>query len=252
MEVTNHIILFLDVMGYKSHIKSFGFDIEMQNQYLAKVHTLMKDLSRFITCRNEYVDKNLDSYNCLKLTRFKWITFSDNIMFFAPYNYDVDAYNLTYNLLYGLSEFFMQYEWDDIFLRGGLTKGQLYFDNDLHFVFGSGLVKAYELEGEAFAPRIKLDYSLNSSPIIVGVEQDSNGDWYFDYLKLFYARFYHGKNEEQQRYFFQCLQSHKKNIIKAIKKFGDIKELLQKYEWLKKYHNDFCYRFKFDNYMIDN
>lgn len=250
MEVTNHIILFLDVMGYKSHIKSFGSDIEKQNQYLAKVHTLMEDLSRFITYRNEYVDKNLDYYNCLKLTRFKWITFSDNIMFFAPYNDDVDAYNLTDNLLYGLSEFFMQYEWDDIFLRGGLTRGKLYFDNDLHFVFGSGLVKAYELEGEAFAPRIKLDNSLNISPIMVGAEKDENGDWYFDYLTLFYCRIYQDKNEKQQRYFLQCLQSHKNNIIRAIKEYGDIKELEQKYQWLKKYHNDFCYRFKFDNYMM--
>ena len=31
MEVTNHIILFLDVMGYKSHIKRFGTDIDKQN-----------------------------------------------------------------------------------------------------------------------------------------------------------------------------------------------------------------------------
>lgn len=250
MEVTNHIILFLDVMGYKSHIKSFGTDIDKQNQYLKKIHNLMEDLSGFITYRNEYIDKNLDSYNCLKLTRFQWITFSDNIMFFAPYKDDVDAGNLTYNLLYGLSEFFMQYEMEDIFLRGGLTRGKLYFDNDLHFVFGSGLVKAYELEGEAFAPRIKLDESLNISKIMIGVEKDDDGNWYFDYLKLFYARFYYGKNEEQQRYFFQCLQSHKDNIVKAIKKYGDIKELLQKYEWLKKYHNDFCFDLKFDNYII--
>ena len=250
MEVTNHIILFLDVMGYKSHIKSFGTDIDKQNQYLKKIHNLMEDLSRFITYRNEYIDKNLDSYNCLKLTRFQWITFSDNIMFFAPYNDDVDAGNLTYNLLYGLSEFFMQYEMEDIFIRGGLTRGKLCFDNDLHFVFGSGLVKAYELEGEAFAPRIKLDESLNISKIMIGVEKDDDGNWYFDYLKLFYARFYHGKNEEQQRYFFQCLQSHKDNIVNAIKKYGDIKELLQKYEWLKKYHNDFCFILEFDNYII--
>lgn len=250
MEVTNHIILFLDVMGYKSHIKSFGTDIDKQNQYLKKIHNLMEDLSGFITYRNEYIDKNLDSYNCLKLTRFQWITFSDNIMFFAPYKDDVDAGNLTYNLLYGLSEFFMQYEMEDIFLRGGLTRGELYFDNDLHFVFGSGLVKAYELEGEAFAPRIKLDESLNISKIMIGVEKGDDGNWYFDYLKLFYARFYHGKNEEQQRYFFQCLQSHKDNIVKAIKKYGDIKELLQKYEWLKKYHNDFCFNLEFDNYII--
>ena len=106
----------------------------------------MEDLSTFITKRNKDIDSIADTDIKLNMSRFKWLVFSDNIIFFALYEDETDAINLWSNLLYGISEFYMQYEWDDIFLRGSLTKGNLHYDEKLHFVYGSALVKANDLE----------------------------------------------------------------------------------------------------------
>lgn len=97
----------------------------------------MADLSRYIEERNLIID----SRQCLGLTRFKSLLFSDNILFFAPYEDKIDMGNLYMNLLYGLSSFITQYIKEDILFRGEITKGRLFYDENLHFVFGSGLVQ---------------------------------------------------------------------------------------------------------------
>lgn len=249
MEVKKHVILLLDVMGYCEHIRPMT--IEEENRYLRKIHNLMVDLSSFITKRNMFVDSRQDSRFPLNLSRWKWCVFSDNILFFASYENDVDADNLWGNLLYGLSEFYMQYEWNDLFLRGALTKGNLYYDEKLHFIFGNGLVHAYDLESNnAKYPRIFIDSELKPSPILVGHDKDKDGDWYFNYLDLFYAHFYYEKSIDSQKYFLSCLAKHQNNIIQAIKSYGAIDKLAEKYNWLANFHNEFCYKRGFEEFLI--
>ncbi len=240
MEVKNHVILFLDILGYKNLIQKCD-NRNIENSYLHKIHDLMANLSIYIEKRNADVDKKNGKYN-LRLSRFKSFIFSDNILFFAPYENETDMHNLYMNLLYGLSEFLVQYTKEDIFFRGAITKGNLYYDDTLHFIFGSGLVKAYELESEmAIYPRVIIDDNLNPSPILVGLAQDKEQKWYFDYLSLGYNLICDcRKDGEYFEYFLACLKEQGDAISNALKKYHDNERILIKYQWLADYHNNFC------------
>ncbi len=99
MGVKPHVIMFLDILGYKNMIAS----TRDENEYLDSVHTLMSLLSNYIETYTQGVDKKTE--NRLNLSRFKSMIFSDNILFFAPYDSETDMLNLANNLVYGLSQF---------------------------------------------------------------------------------------------------------------------------------------------------
>lgn len=249
MEVKNHIVLFLDILGYSNLITSCKGS-QAENCYLDKVYKLMTTLSRFIEKRNASIDNRNDN---LHLSRFKSLLFSDNILFFAPYEDKLDMSNLYINLLYGLSEFLVQYPKDDIFLRGGISTGSLFYDEKLHFVFGSGLVKAYFLESNiAKYPRIVIDKELDPSEILLGIVKDEEETWYLDYLSLGHSLIcYENKPEQNYKHFLACLDEQKSAITRAYQKYKQNQSILPKYQWLVKYHNAYCTTHKLNNYIIE-
>lgn len=249
MEVQNHIVLFLDILGY-SNIISNCKDKQMENYYLDKIHGIMSNLSRFIEKRHIYIDQQNDN---LHLSRFRSLLFSDNILFFAPYKNEIDKDNLYMNLLYGLSEFLVRYTKEDIFFRGGITAGNLYYDENLHFVFGSGLVKAYTLESSvAKYPRIVIDNELKSSPIFWGISQE-NEIYYLDYLSLGHSLIRDSDMPEHTKieHFSSCLKEQKNAISKAYQKYLTDERVFPKYQWLAKYHNDYCKKNGFNQFIIE-
>ena len=249
MEVQNHIVLFLDILGY-SNIISNCKDKQMENYYLDKIHSIMSNLSRFIEKRHIYIDQQNDN---LHLSRFRSLLFSDNILFFAPYKNEIDKDNLYMNLLFGLSEFLVRYAKEDIFFRGGITAGNLYYDENLHFVFGSGLVKAYTLESSvAKYPRIVIDNELKPSPILWGITQE-NEIYYLDYLSLGHSLIRDSDIPEHTKmeYFSSCLKEQKNAISKAYQKYLKDERVFPKYQWLAKYHNDYCKRNGFNQFIIE-
>ena len=122
MGVKPHVIMFLDILGYKNMIASASDE----NDYLGSVHTLMSLLSKYIEMYTQGIDEKTDCR--LNLSRFKSMIFSDNILFFAPYDSEIDMLNLANNLIYGLSQFLFQYTKSNIFFRGAITAGQLFYD----------------------------------------------------------------------------------------------------------------------------
>ena len=52
MKVRNHIVLFLDILGYSSIITSCK-DSQAENRYLGKIHSIMSNLSEYSRLRNE-------------------------------------------------------------------------------------------------------------------------------------------------------------------------------------------------------
>lgn len=253
VEVQPHVILFLDILGYKNLIKNSS-PTKSENDYLEEVHTLMSMLSSYIERRNQQIDAS--SERDLKLSRFKSLIFSDNIIFFAPYTSEIDMLNLSGNLIYGLCEFLFQYPKSDLFFRGSITAGSLYYDEKLHFVFGSGLIRAYELESsEAIYPRIIIDTCLKPSPILVGWAQDSKEKWYIDYLSLAYARLCDDQYGEplmpRERTLFHINQL-KKSIQTALNKYQTDQKVLEKYKWLAEYYNQFCRHAKLNECLINS
>ena len=81
MEVKPHVILFLDILGYKNLIGN-SLSEKDENEYLTEIHGLMSALSSFIEKRNQQLDQSNKWH--LNLSRFRYTIFSDNILFFAP------------------------------------------------------------------------------------------------------------------------------------------------------------------------
>ena len=238
MEVKNHIVLFLDILGYSNIVTSCQ-DSQDENCYLERIHNLMSSLSAYIERWNSDIDQQRNSLN---LSRFKSLLFFFIVFFFAPYENETDMINLYMNLLYGLSTFLVQYIKEDLFFRGGIAKGNLFYDEKLHFVFGSGLVKAYSIESNvAKYPRIVIDQELNPSDILVGIVQDEKRIWYLDYLSLGHSLIcFENKPQQNYEYFLSCLDEQKNAIIDALKKYKNDDKILCKYQWLAEYHNNYC------------
>ena len=249
MGVKPHVIMFLDILGYKNTLAS----AKDENDYLEKVHSMMSLLSKYIDDYAHGVDERAE--HNINLSRFKSLIFSDNILFFAPYESEVDKLNLANNLIYGLCQFLFQYTKSGIFFRGGVTAGQLFYDEDLHFVFGSGLIRAYELENNiAVYPRIIIDTPLKPSPILIGWAQDRDGIWYTDYLSLGYSLLCDNRWKEPpmpHENFLSCTSNHREAICLALEKYKANDRIYSKYEWLASYHNRFCKHLGLLDLIID-
>lgn len=249
MGVKPHVILFLDILGYKNVIAS----ATNENEYLESVHPLMSLLSKYIEVYTHDFDEKTGCQ--LNLSRFKSMIFSDYILFFAPYDSEIDMLNLANNLIYGLSQFLFQYTKSSIFFRGAITSGQLFYDEKLHFVFGTGLIRAYELESTvAIYPRIVIDTCLKPSPILVGWAQDEDGIWYVDYLTLGHALLCDHRGEEPpipHETFLSYMDSHRNAICSALEKYKTNDRVYSKYGWLASYHNRFCRYIGMPDLIID-
>lgn len=80
MGVKPHVIMFLDILGYKNTLAS----AKDENDYLEKVHSMMSLLSKYIDNYAHGVDERAE-YN-INLSRFKSLIFSDNILFLLHTN----------------------------------------------------------------------------------------------------------------------------------------------------------------------
>ncbi|OQX77230.1 MAG: hypothetical protein B6D61_07495 [Bacteroidetes bacterium 4484_249] len=74
----------------------------------------------------------------------------------------------------------------DIWLRGAISFGEVYFDKDSNLVVGKGLVNAYLLESEAIYPRVIIDTSI--IPRIA-----DNRQAFFDFINPKYENFINEK-----------------------------------------------------------
>ena len=143
----------------------------------------------------------------------------------------------------------IQYNEDDLFCRGAVTKGSLYYDEHFHFVFGSGLAKAYEMESEfANYPRIILDDALKPPSYSVGIERDNTNTLYLDYLKMGYELF---KTVSQEDGFKLYITKQQTKIKKALQKYKNSPKVMTKYYWLRNYSDDFCVHNGFENLIIE-
>lgn len=173
--VKKYVICYFDILGYKQMLDKLGDD-----KYI-----------HYIVCVIDTLKALLDDE---VIVPFNYHIFSDNIIIFAPIQKD------DFNNTVVISEFVRcisilqrnlmgQYS---IFIRGCITLGNLYYDGK--FVYGSGLVKAYNLENEkAIYPRIILDEQCvrlccDNNEILWGfifnwyVREDVDGCYFLNYL----------------------------------------------------------------------
>lgn len=238
------ICCFIDILGYKDIICNSSDEENEEN--IKKLKNIYSEFERFT---NGYQDK---------YRNYKVKTFSDNIFielqldegrfFSLGVNNESNIYNVLSNLASFQNIMFAEY---GFFIRGAIVYGEIYSDNNI--IYGKGIVEAVEGEKKAIFPRIIISKELKN--MIDDNRKSYGGDEYWGDKMLI-------KLDNFQEYFlnylddmdYHCLEEvleiHKKLIEENIKKYSlllnnreikceKIKKVLEKYEWLKDYHNHY-------------
>jgi hypothetical protein len=164
---------------------------------------------------------------------FDYKVFSDNIVVATKADSIHALYSLSF-IAFNLQRDFIQ---KSIICRGAITKGQLYINAE--YVFGSGLIRSYELEDRvAFYPRIILDRLPEVNSVLenytdIFFYQDSDGYIIIDYLRL--------RNQGDTNKAF--IAQHKQLVESRLNKHSANERVYQKYAWCREYHNSVCARF---------
>lgn len=134
------------------------------------------------------------------------------------------------------------------FVRGGLTLGPLYFDDEV--VFGPALVEAYELEHQmARDPRIMLSARVARvvkshlrfyaepffSPQNGYVLVDTDDTMFLNYL-------YDPIGSDEEGTLLSVLKRHRRIVEQRLKENRTRPPIWAKYRWIATYHNFFCAR----------
>lgn len=251
-------IAFLDVLGIKNKmIDNEGhLDESLFNSLCNSIDTAEQRLTFRNRLTNEKISKIIE-YN----------VFSDSIIVHDAYeNFDISMYIFLLGLIQ--AEFIK----NGLFLRGGFSKGEILEQSNC--ILSNGIVKAHQLENEiAIWPRIVVD--------IKSINQEGNTDlpkhvmdWdvpFIDYFSVCYelgtlyekskeyyrhlhkaiddGDFIEQEIEESKKELYSFINAHRLNIIKNIADATDLK-ILQKFKYLKHYHNCSVRRFGIEDSFI--
>ena len=131
-EENNYYIAYFDILGYKAYFE------DKENDIISFLHSIIAISRDFI---NSTTPGQVFSNN------FITKTFSDNFIIMIEEN-RYDDYQNVKSLAYIVAILQLRFlEKYNILIRGGITKGNGYVDNNI--VFGEGLVRAVQLEETA-------------------------------------------------------------------------------------------------------
>ena len=213
------LVAFLDILGFKA------LALQDKTEALKSINFIDERINHILNIINKEHDKT-----------FSTKLFSDCICLSCEYTIE----NLFY-ILYESAFIQLYLSCEGIFLQGGLSKGN-HFENE-RMIFSPGLIKAYELEQSAIYPRIIIDPDLIAEmmednnfyyAIYAGFKKQDfliespDGHFAVDYLNSLYE-----DGIEQ----IDVLKDHKKAIMTKVKQNNENIKVLEKYNWLAKYHN---------------
>lgn len=186
------------------------------------------------------------------LNQPKTFAFSDSIVRVRPCDAGYSEGSLFHELI---SLVHMQAELANsgVFIRGGMSIGDIFFDASE--IFGPALIRAYDLESQyANVPRIVIgpevfqEFRRNRKLraehhnladeihyIKKLVRRGDDGMWFVDYLKAIYFEM-----DDPVSMYPEFLERHRDFIIKYAKGLSIQGRALQKYLWLAEYHNLIC------------
>ena len=220
-----HFIAYFDILGYESMAKTDEGVID-----------IAKKIDRCISKIREIVkigqDVGLKRFNHEKTIKEHFTVqhkvFSDNFLICSKKNWQSI---LVTSLL--IQRYLLR---DEIFIRGALCHGNIYFSED--FICGKGIISAYKLENEiAIFPRIIIDNSFllasnYSSLEMFYARSDFDGQNYLSYLS--------DDLPSDKKEFTRLLKLHKGKIEKNLQIYVENHRVLQKFQWCKNYHNQIC------------
>ncbi len=236
-----YYIAYFDVLGYKAFFENEENDIY---EFLKANIELAKETISKASDDADYLNMNIEVKS-----------FSDNFIFLIPVSSNSDGYQEVKALVFLMAKYQLNFlKKHSIVIRGTITKGEAYIDENI--VFGEGLIRAVELEGQANFPRIILD-SENIGKDICDelcekfVLKDEDEVYYVDFFSIIGWDAYRDDD-----FFFdekEYVKEMRKNVVKLINKYGkynrnlrDPKKIQQaektisKYAWLLTKYNQYC------------
>ncbi|MEC2869983.1 hypothetical protein ACIQHV_27885 [Bacillus bombysepticus] len=231
------VVSFIDVLGF-SQLGMKAINSDEGDVFLNQIHTSLNKARHAIT-------------NQLLLAKVK--VFTDNVVIGWPIYGDGEGELGTTFL--NLAEYQFSLVFDGFFIRGGVSVGPHFMDEET--VFGPELITAYTLESQvAVYPRIILSKTskdkvceyINYSP---GPDNDFNsvlledmdGEWFVNYLNVLFTWYEDDASSNDYTPFFPHLEAHRNRIERALHDYANNYKLLKKYAWIANYHNYFCDEF---------
>ena len=242
-------VCYADILGF-SQMSLVRIHQGRGNEFLAFIRKSLNEAYENI--RRELLDNpEIDDFN-LKV-------FTDNIVIGFPIkdiSFDGGEPELG-RLINMVSAYQMKLAMDGLFIRGAISFGYHYMDDDI--VLGDALIEAHSLDNEGRPPRIVLAESMKahikehfgyySSPEVAPqfdeLLLDSDNEIFLNYLDEAFSIF------PDRDIFFECLEGHKSAIEKNFEKYSNNLRVRQKYEWAARYHNFVC-REMAEKYPLSN
>jgi len=139
----------------------------------------------------------------------------------------------------------------DVVVRGGVAFGNIFHEEQR--VFGPAMVDAYELESEkAIYPRIVISpkwmTALKSDKLMQSknhtlkeelkyinklIKKDDDGLYFIDYIRAIRSEL-----DDPEAGYILFLERHRSLIKRNLTKHAGQKRVLQKYEWIARYHDE--------------
>ena len=242
-----YYIAYFDILGYKSFFEDEGNNVY---EFLKTNVQLAKEIIR------------KTKWKCAILEReFSIKSFSDNfVILIAADNHNdgnKEVKALSYLMALFQLRFLQQYK---VLLRGSITKGQCYVDENI--VFGEGLIRAVLLEEQANYPRIIIDSEegrigtkLYEDMFENFVCKDEDNTYYVNFFEVLNS----SENVDSEHSDFVLIDKDisistvRSNIISLVKKYGkyirsvkdpvkiaDEERTITKYAWLLIKFNNYC------------
>lgn len=223
-------IVFIDILGFKDIVNKSNNDNKKAKEILENLKYI------------ERIKKENDEIFKLTSINRKVTIFSDSIIISYPLLHSESGcfLSLVLDIIYIIIELLDK----GVYIRGGMTYGKLYHENNI--CFGPAMIEAYSLEQEAIYPRIIIDKKtiekalespgLDRYPItfkeIKNLIKIEDNIYYIDFLSNAPEEI-----EECQKVnnFFSNI---KKNITSHLNNKDYSEEVLKKYRWFVNYYNN--------------
>lgn len=129
-------VAFLDVMGFSNLVNNRGNNYDQLESYFTKITEILEKL------RDDKAE-------------IQSLLISDSIILIAPK--DEQGF---IQLLWAIRRIQSILLWKKILLRGAVSYGEIYYNDEKNIIVGKGFIRAYLLEQEAVYPRVIIDPSI--------------------------------------------------------------------------------------------
>jgi hypothetical protein len=223
----------LDILGYSDYISELFKDGKGEKE-LVRLRNALDEAYQDLKARpNKQIFSD-------KL-RFQVRSFTDNLFIGYPIPEHDDAWGVLRTVVDYIGHLQMTLALDGYFIRGAISVGDLYVDEDI--VFGPALMEAVRAEKQlAVFPRVVLCDSAEEpfqaeleDKKVLNVLIDSDRRVFIDYLNASVMIAQPGGPV-----FTEFLEGHKTTIVAKLEQFTNKPYIRAKYEWAAIYHNAFC------------